>query len=171
MRADDWPVVAQIYAAGIATGTATFETCIPEWEEWNRAHLPFGRLVARRRGNVEGWAALSAVSDRCVYGGVAEVSVYVAENSRGIGLGGLLLRTLVLESEKSGIWTLQAGILADNAASIAVHRGCGFREVGKRERIGRLNGAWRDVILMERRSATVGTDNDCEGELPSEDHC
>jgi L-amino acid N-acyltransferase YncA len=156
MQASDWECVRSIYHEGIATGNATFETEAPDWDTWNKAHLPFCRLVARNTDTVLGWAALSPVSSRCVYGGVAEVSVYVAASARARGIGRALLGELIAESERSGIWTLQAGILAENGASIAIHRMGGFREVGRREKLGKLNGKWRDVILMERRSKLVG---------------
>lgn len=157
MRPQDWDTVRLIYLEGIATGQATFETEAPEWDLWDRSHLPFGRLVAREDQSVMGWAALSYVSDRCVYAGVVEVSVYVGESSRGHGIGHALLQALVAESEKNGIWTLQAGIFPENSASIELHRKCGFREVGRRERLGKLDGVWRDVMLLERRSPVVGT--------------
>jgi phosphinothricin acetyltransferase len=156
MHPADWPQVRAIYQEGIATGNATFETEVPEWEVWDRAHRPDCRLVVRLDGDIVGWAALSPVSSRCVYGGVGEVSVYLAESARGQGVGKALLAALVEESERAGFWTLQAGIFPENAASIALHRSCGFREVGRRERIGRMNGLWRDTVLMERRSANIG---------------
>jgi phosphinothricin acetyltransferase len=158
MRATDWEKVRAIYVEGIATENATFETDAPDWDAWNEAHLPFGRLVARDNNCVIGWAALSAVSSRCVYAGVAEVSVYVGESMRGKGIGRALLVRLIEESEREGIWTLQAGILAENIASQELHKRCGFREVGRRERLGKLNGVWRDVVMLERRSTSVGTD-------------
>lgn len=158
MTAADWPSVRAIYEEGIATGDATFETAAPEWAAWDAGHLPGGRLVARLDGETAGWAALTPVSGRCVYAGVAEVSVYVAELARGRGVGRALLGALVAESERLGLWTLQAGILRENAASIALHTACGFRVVGVRERLGQREGVWRDVVLMERRSAAVGTD-------------
>ena len=158
MAPGDWEEVRRIYLEGIATGDATFETNAPEWEQWDGAHLPCARLVARTSDGLLGWAALSAVSQRCVYGGVAEVSVYVAAAGRGMGAGRRLLQALISESERNEIWTLQAGIFPENAASLAIHRGCGFREVGRRERIGRMNGVWRDTILLERRSAIVGVE-------------
>ncbi len=157
MRTEDWEQVRSIYVEGIATGTATFETEAPTWEQWDAGHLGECRFMARRSdGEVIGWAALSPVSLRCVYGGVAEVSVYVQERSRGAGVGRALLYSLIEASERSGIWTLQAGILAENKASINLHTKCGFRVVGKRERLGQLKGAWRDVMLLERRSQIVG---------------
>ena len=158
MRVADWPRVSDIYLEGIATGHATFETDAPSWERWDAAHLAFARLTAHREDEIVGWAALSPVSNRCVYGGVAEVSVYVSSESRGAGVGRALLRALIEESERNGIWTLQAGIFPENSASIALHLACGFREVGRRERVGKLNGIWRDTILLERRSQTIGTD-------------
>lgn len=158
MTPEHWEMVRRILAEGIATGEATFETEPPGREAWDRTHLPFARLVARSGDDVVGWAALSPVSDRCVYGGVAEVSVYVAEGRRGEGLGSLLLRELVRESERNGIWTLQAGIFPENTGSLELHRRAGFREVGRRERLGKLGGRWRDVVLLERRSDRVGTE-------------
>ncbi len=151
MTAADWPAVRAIYLEGIATGNATFETAAPEWERWDAGHLKTCRLVVRVDGEVVGWAALSPVSARVVYAGVAEVSIYVAQRARGKGLGAELLRALVAESEAHGVWTLQAGIFPENAASIALHRRAGFRIVGTRERIGCVDGRWRDVVLMERR--------------------
>ena len=156
MRETDWQSVRAIYEEGIATGHATFETQVPGWEKWNGGHLHTCRLVARRDGEVIGWAALSSVSGRCVYAGVAEVSVYVAASVRGSGVGKALLRALVEVSESEGIWTLQAGIFPENEASIALHKACGFREVGRREWLGQMNGVWRDVVLMERRCKVVG---------------
>ncbi|MBI5670266.1 MAG: N-acetyltransferase family protein [Chloroflexi bacterium] len=156
MRPEDWPDVRAIYEAGIATRNATFETAVPEWQQWDAAHLKDCRLVARANGQVVGWAALSPVSSRCVYGGVAEVSVYVAESAWGQGVGKSLLNMLVAESERCGLWTLQAGILRENNASITLHERCGFRVVGYREKLGQLDGVWRDVVLMERRSRVAG---------------
>ena len=152
-----WPEVREIYQQGIATGNATFETQAPTWDAWNAGHLTHSRLVATdAAGQVLGWAALSPVSGRCVYGGVAEVSVYVADAARGQGVGRQLLAALVAESEKNGIWTLQAGIFPENTASIHLHETQGFRVLGRRERIGKLAGVWRDTVLLERRSAVVG---------------
>jgi phosphinothricin acetyltransferase len=155
MRASDWPAIGAIYAEGIATGNATFETETPDWLKWNAAHIDGCRFVAREAGQVIGWAALSRVSSREVYAGVAEVSVYVAERARGRGVGLKLLQVLVAASEQAGFWTLQAGIFAENTASIRLHECCGFRIVGRREKIACLHGAWRDTVLMERRSAVV----------------
>jgi L-amino acid N-acyltransferase YncA len=156
LRSDDWPVVRHIYSEGIRTGNATFETETPEWIQWNQGHLQACRLVAQHSRQILGWAALSPVSVRRVYSGVTEVSVYVASAARHRGVGRRLLHALVEESERCGIWTLQAGIFPENVASLAVHQSCGFRQVGRRQRIGRLGGVWRDVLLLERRSSTVG---------------
>jgi len=156
MRSADWVRVREIYLEGIATGDATFETEAPGWDKWDSAHLPFARLVARVAGELVGWSALSRVSQRCVYGGVAEVSVYVSSAQRGAGVGRRLLASLIEESEHNGIWTLQAGIFPENTASLALHAAYGFRKVGHRERIGKLNGIWRDTVLLERRSAKIG---------------
>jgi L-amino acid N-acyltransferase YncA len=156
MQPEDWPAVREIYREGIATGNATFETEIPDWEKWDSAHRQDCRLISRNGERVLGWAAVSPVSSRRVYRGVAEVSVYVAAAARGRGVGKALLESLVQESEVNGIWTLQAGIFAENGASIALHKSCGFREVGVRRRIGKLGEVWRDVFLLERRSARVG---------------
>jgi L-amino acid N-acyltransferase YncA len=158
MTAGDWEAVRSIYLAGIATGQATFEADAPSWTNWNQSHLPAPRLVAVSNEGVVGWAALSPVSARLVYAGVAEVSVYLSEDMRGLGLGSLLLEALVKESEERGIWTLQAGIFPENTASISLHKSCGFREVGTRRRIGKMNNVWRDTLLFERRSTLVGTD-------------
>jgi phosphinothricin acetyltransferase len=152
MLATDWPAVAAIYEDGIRTRTATFETVVPSWEHWDESHLDEPRLVTEEDGAVLGWAALSPTSTRPVYAGVAEVSVYVAEDARGRGIGRALLEALVDRSEAAGIWTLQAGVFPENRASLALHHACGFRTVGIRERIARLDGAWRDVVLLERRS-------------------
>ena len=162
MTPDDWPAVARIYAEGLATGDASFETEPPSWDVWDAGHLKSCRTVAVSgedgEEDVLGWAALSPVSTRCVYGGVGEVSVYVAERARGRGLGRTLLDRLVVDSEAARLWTLQAGIFPENEASIRIHELCGFRMVGVRERVGKLAGRWRDTVLMERRSLTVGTD-------------
>ena len=156
MGAHDWEAVRDIYQEGIATGNATVETHAPAWEHWNSVHRPDCRLVAKDGGRVVGWAALSPVSTREAYSGVAEVSVYVADDSRGMGVGKLMLKSLVSTSEEAGVWTLQASIFVENEASIAIHAACGFRAVGTRERIGCLNGRWRDTLLMERRSDVAG---------------
>lgn len=158
LESGDWDQVKEIYLQGIATGQATFETAAPSWEQWNAAHLPFARLVARQDGNLIGWAALSPVSQRCVYGGVAEVSVYVSASRRRSGVGRKLLQALIDESEQNGLWTVQAGMFPENAGSLALHKSCGFREVGRRQRIGKMNGVWRDTILLERRSTVVGVE-------------
>ena len=156
--ADDWPEVREIYEAGIRSGHATFETTAPPWPEWDADHRPDCRLVAEGDdGAVVGWAALSPVSSRCVYGGVAEVSVYLAPAARGQGLGRRLLAALVAASEAAGVWTLEAGIFPENDASLAIHMQCGFRLVGVREGLGRMGDTWRDVALLERRSEAVGT--------------
>ena len=154
----DWESVRSIYLTGISTGQATFETEAPTWERWHENHLPEPRLVAATDEHIVGWAALSRVSRRPVYEGVAEVSVYVEEPSRGQGIGSMLLTALVNQSEKSGIWTLQASIFPENAGSIALHKSCEFREVGTRHRIGKMKGVWRDTVLFERRSKSVGND-------------
>jgi L-amino acid N-acyltransferase YncA len=152
----DWESVRAIYREGIATGDATFEQSAPEWEQWDEGHLCACRLVARSRGEVLGWAALSPVSRRRVYRGVAEVSVYVSARARRKGMGMALLAALIESSEREGIWTLQAGIFPENTASVELHRRAGFRVVGTRERLGSMDGRWRDVVLMERRSDVVG---------------
>ena len=179
LLAEHWPAVKAIYEEGIATGNATFQTEAPEWTAWNQAHLPHSRLVALSTPTavtssdphsattrdprqatpaghpiVQGWAALSPVSSRPVYAGVAEVSVYITAGQRGRKLGETLLAALITESEKNGIWTLQASIFPENVASLRIHAHCGFRQVGYRERIGQMHGIWRDTILVERRAAT-----------------
>jgi phosphinothricin acetyltransferase len=156
MQQEHWEQVKQIYESGIATGIATFETTAPSWEKWNDVHLTFARLVAVDNNEVVGWAALSPVSSRCVYGGVAEVSVYVADKHKGKGIGKLLLQKLIKESESNGIWTLQAGIFTDNVASVKLHEKVGFRVIGHREKIGKLNDIWKDNYILERRSKIVG---------------
>ena len=148
---DDYPVVAAVFAEGIATGRATFETAVPSWEEWDAAHLPEHRFVAELDGEVAGWAAVVPYSRRTVYRGVGEESVYVAERARGRGVGRALLEAVIASAREGGLWTLQAGIFPDNVASLELHRRLGFREVGVRERIGQLDGVWRDVVLLELR--------------------
>lgn len=149
---DDWDAVREIYKQGIETKNATFQAKVKEWAEWDASVLPKCRLVAENAGKVVGWAGLSAISTREVYRGVAEVSVYVATDSLGRGIGKQLLSHLVNESEREGFWTLQAVIFPENEASLTLHERCGFRVVGRRERIGMMDGRWRDTILMERRS-------------------
>ena len=149
MRADDWPVCALIYEAGLDVGT--FEETVPTWDEWNATHLASPRLVARE-DEILGWAALAPVSRRECYRGVTENSVYVAPEARGRGVGHALLAELVRRADDEGVWTIQAGILAGNDASVALHERCGFRIVGTRERIAQKRGTWRDVVLMERRA-------------------
>jgi L-amino acid N-acyltransferase YncA len=152
----DYPEIVRIYLEGIATGLATFETSAPDWPTWNQSHLPTCRLAAvDESDHLLGWAALSPVSNRCVYAGVAENSLYVSADARGQGVGRALLTRLVEESEAAGLWTIQAGITAGNEASIHLHSECGFRMVGYREKIGRMNGVWYDTVIMERRSEVV----------------
>jgi L-amino acid N-acyltransferase YncA len=158
MRSDDWEQVSAIYQEGIATGHATFETNAPNWEQWDVGHLAVCRLVARDGAKILGWAALSAVSRRQVYAGVAEVSVYIGTESRGQGVGDKLMAALVAASEEHGIWTLQASIFPENQASVALHLKHGFRELGRRKRIAKLHGVWRDTVVLERRSRAVGLD-------------
>jgi L-amino acid N-acyltransferase YncA len=155
LRRDDWPAVSAIYEEGIRSGDATFETEVPGWEGWDATHLERHRLVAYIDNEVVGWAALAPISSRDAYAGVAEVSVYVAGARQGQGVGRGLLEALVESSERAGIWTLQAAIFPENEGSIALHRSCGFRTVGVRERLGRRDGVWRDVVLLERRSPAV----------------
>jgi len=163
MKPEDWKQVRTIYSEGIATGNATFEVQPPEWEKWDSAHVPEPRLVAKKGGEIVAWASLSRVSVRRVYAGVAEVSIYVAAKYRGQGIGSELLRFFVDRAEKAGFWTLQAGIFPENKESIKLHERHGFRVLGTREKVGKmdfggLRGKWRDVVLMERRSKTVGID-------------
>jgi phosphinothricin acetyltransferase len=155
LRPDDWPEVARIFEEGILTGNATFETEVPSWEDWNAAHLAGHRLVAERDGRVVGWIALVPVSPRECYAGVAEVSAYVGEEARGVGVGAELLAALVESSERAGIWTLQTGVFPENEPSLGLLRRFGFRALGTQERIGRMHGVWRDVVLLERRSEVV----------------
>ena len=151
-----WPEVKLIYEQGIATGHATFQTAAPEWEEWNKSHISSPRLVMMDENKVLGWAALTAVSGRCVYAGVAEVSVYVASQAQGRGIGKQLLQQLIIESEQQNFWTLQAGIFPENKASLHIHEQLGFRILGSRERIGKMNGVWRNTVFLERRSKITG---------------
>lgn len=157
MKSEDWEQVSIIYREGIETGNATFETDIPSWNSWISAYIPGCSIVARNDDRILGWAALSPTSRRKVYSGVAEVSIYVSEDYREKGIGIALFRKLIELSEYNNIWTLQAGIFPENKASIDLHKKCGFRIVGIREKIGEMNGIWRDVVLMERRSKKVGT--------------
>jgi L-amino acid N-acyltransferase YncA len=151
MQPHDWPAVREIYEQGIATRQATFETAAPSWGEWDAGHFVDLRLVAEEDGEVIGWAALSPVSRRACYAGVAEDSVYVADGARGRGVGAALLDRLIAEADEAGFWTIQTSIFPENDASIALHTRCGFRVVGTRERIARLDGTWRDTVLLERR--------------------
>jgi L-amino acid N-acyltransferase YncA len=157
MRASDWEQVRTIYLEGIHSGHSTFETEAPSWEKWDEGHHSFARLVMGDGEAIVGWAALSPVSKREVYRGVAEVTVYVSENARAQGIGRALLEALVQHSERNGIWTLQASIFPENIASVQLHRGCEFREVGRRERIAMLNGVWRDTLMFEKRSKSKTT--------------
>jgi phosphinothricin acetyltransferase len=158
MVPSDWPDVSAIYLEGIATGNATFETLAPNWEQWDRAHLATGRMVARNGRTIAGWVALSRVSQRSCYAGVVEMSVYVATWARGQGVGDALMKAAIKASEAAGIWTLQGLVFPENKASLRMCAANGFREVGYRERIGKRDGVWRDTVLVERRSKVVGTD-------------
>ena len=153
-----WEEVKSIYQEGIATGQATFQTEAPSWQDWDKSHLATCRLVATEKGKVCGWVALSPVSGRCVYAGVAEVSIYIGQQNRGKKVGLKLLQALIAESEKHNIWTLQAGIFPENLASNQLHQKLGFRLIGYREKVGKLHGVWRNVNLLERRSQVVGLD-------------
>jgi phosphinothricin acetyltransferase len=155
LRAEHWPGVARVYEEGIATRNATFETEVPAWEAWDASHLTEHRFVALRDGEVVGWAAVSPVSGRCCYQGVVENSVYIAECARGQGVGGRLLEELIASTEAAGIWTIEAGMFPENEHSIRLHRRAGFETVGTHKRLGRLDGEWRDVLLLERRSETI----------------
>jgi L-amino acid N-acyltransferase YncA len=155
LRPADWPAVARIYAEGIATRNATFETDVPHWAEWDTAHLSEHRFVAVDEGDVLGWIALAPVSGRCCYAGAAEVSAYVAASARGRGIGTALLEKVIDNSEAGGIWTLETGVFPENKPSLALLKRFGFREVGVRDRIGQLDGVWRDVVLLERRSEVI----------------
>ena len=156
MRPHDWDAVRAIYVEGIATGNSTFEQSAPDWQTWDQGHLPSCRLVARAGNEILGWTALSPVSRRQVYAGVAEFSIYVAERARGRGIGAALLKALIEVSEREGIWTLQSGVFPENTASLELCRRFGFRVVGTRERVGCMAKRWRDVVLLERRSAVAG---------------
>ena len=159
MNPEDWKQVSKIYEEGIATGYATFETRIPDYNSWDADHVKSCRLVAEEQEIVIGWAALSPVSGRCVYGGVAEVSVYVSHKARGKGIGKKLMQTLIKESEQHGYWTLQSGIFPENESSIKLHETVGFRFLGKREKVGKTHhGIWKDNLLFERRSKKIGID-------------
>jgi L-amino acid N-acyltransferase YncA len=162
MIPNDYPSVVAIYEQGIETQNATFETHAPTWEVWHQRHLPHCRLVAVENNRVVGFVALMPYSSRTVYNGVGVLSIYIDTDFQGLGLGRLLLENLIVESEKQGIWTLQAGILPENKASIALHRKLGFRRVGYREKIAQLNGKWRDILLLERRSRVVGKTENTE---------
>lgn len=159
MTPKDWNEVAQIYLEGIKTGKATFQTELPSYDDWNNGHIKTCRLVARLENKVLGWAALSPTSSRCVYKGAAEVSIYIGKEYRGQGIGKAILRALIEMSEKNGFWTLQSSIIRENTASIKLHKDCGFREVGIREKIAKMpDGVWHDTVLMERRSTICGID-------------
>lgn len=158
MTADDWTNVAEIYRQGIETGNATFQQEIPTWDDWNNGHVKSCRIVAVIDNEIVGWAALTAVSGRCVYAGVAEVSVYISNKYRGQKIGTKLLDKLIAESENEKLWTLQAGIFPENIASLKIHEELGFRKIGYREKIGKMNGIWRDTVLLERRSKVIGID-------------
>jgi L-amino acid N-acyltransferase YncA len=155
---EDWDAVQRIYQQGLDTGNASFETTAPAWEAWNAKHHPHSRFVAREDGRVVAWAALAPVSPRACYAGVAEVSVYVADDCRGRGVGNKLLTALIESSEANGIWTLYGATFPENVASLRLQAACGFRLIGRRERIGKLNGIWRDTVMTERRSRIVGAD-------------
>jgi phosphinothricin acetyltransferase len=155
----DWQQVKEIYEEGIATGNATFQAAAPTWEEWDSSHVQNSRIVATDdENNILGWAALSPVSGRCVYAGVGEVSVYVSQKARGRGVGKALLKELILQSEKNEFWTLTAGIFPENDASMQIHKQAGFKVLGIREKIGKMDGRWRDTVMLERRSEVVGVD-------------
>lgn len=157
MKPSDWKQVSEIYTDGINTKVATFQSEASSWEEWDKGHCDTCRLVARNDDDILGWAALSPVSGRCVYAGVAEVSVYINKKYQGQRVGTMLLEKLIEISEENGYWTLQSGIIKENTSSLNLHTKCGFREVGYRERLGKMdNGKWHDVVLVERRSTIVG---------------
>ncbi len=166
MLVEDWQTVKTIYESGIATGIATFQTEAPDWASWDNGHLSFCRFVAIIDGEIVGWVALSPVSSRCVYGGVAELSIYIAATHRGKGIAKKLLQQLIIKSEENGIWTLQAGIFKENIASLKLHESVGFRVIGYREKIGQLHGVWKDNFLLERRSLIVGLSYSFSGDTP-----
>jgi L-amino acid N-acyltransferase YncA len=155
LEPDDWPAVAEIYWDGMRNGLATFETEVPSWAAWNAGHLWGHRLVAELLGEVVGWAALSPASTRRCYIGVAENSVYVARDARGLGIGRVLLDELIRGAEATGIWTIQTSIFPENRASLTLHERCGFRVVGTRERVAKRDGVWRDTVFLERRSEVI----------------
>jgi L-amino acid N-acyltransferase YncA len=156
MLVEDWNQVREIYLEGIATGNATFQKEAPSWEEWDKSHKLESRIVARLEEKILGWAALSPISSRSVYAGVAEVSIYVRQSSKGKGIGSKLLKALIESSEQNGCWMLQSGIFPENVPSLKLHKKYGFREVGRRERIGKMDSIWRDTFLLERRSKKIG---------------
>jgi L-amino acid N-acyltransferase YncA len=156
LEAHHWNEVKRIYEEGIATRNATFETSAPSWDIWDNAHLKSCRFIVLDGDVVAGWAALTPVSGRCVYAGVADISVYVSEMYRGKKIGSMLLQQLIESSEKEGLWTLQAGIFPENKASVALHERNGFQLIGARQKIGKMDNVWRDTLLLERRSRTVG---------------
>lgn len=159
MKLSDWGQICNIYLQGIITGKATFQTEVPDWEDWDNGHINSCRLVARSEDVVLGWAALSPTSSRSCYAGTAEVSIYIDEKYKGQGIGTALLQRLIKKSEENGFWTLQSGIIRENTVSIATHKNCGFREIGIREKVAKMkSGIWHDVVLMERRSKIVGID-------------
>lgn len=155
---DNFSEAVEIYKQGLATNIATFQNDLPQWEDWNKGHLDFCRISIYENNKMLGWTALTPVSSRCVYAGVAEVSVYIAQKERGKGIGKILLNELIKQSEANGIWMLQSGIFSENQSSIKLHEKCGFRMVGYREKIGKKNGIWKDNILMEYRSKNIGID-------------
>lgn len=158
MTRDSWEEVARIYESGIATKNSTFQTTAPDWDSWDNAHRKDCRLIALIDNKIIGWAALSPVSSRCVYAGVAEVSVYIDIQYRGKGIGTELMKSLINESELNGIWSLQAGIFPENTGSIKLHHQNGFRTIGIKHRVGKMDNTWRDVVMLERRSNIIGID-------------
>jgi L-amino acid N-acyltransferase YncA len=163
MKPEDWQQVRSIYLEGIGTGNSTFEADAPDWDNWNIAHLQEHRLVAKEGNTILAWTALSPVSNRCVYSGVAELSLYVATDHRGKGIGSVLLKAIIDSTEKAGLWTLQGGIFPENTSSLRLVKKHGFKEIGIREKIGKMTygslaGTWRDVVLVERRSTVTGID-------------